>query len=178
MAQNQRAQLESLTRTLDTFTEFLRPFRLLVNTHNVQFVVDNLWQNDSYINAALRTDLEAYIAECGRNETPVNLVKYFMSMRDKQTSESKSYTPSLDALLGELIKFDTLWHQQVLTRPDVLIQNVQDTSLNEFNETVNRKFEVMVKQNRFMNAKKAYEVDEMSMFVARLCQKLDVHTVT
>ncbi len=175
MTKNQREQLQSLIGILDAFTDFLRPFRLLVNTHNVQFIVDKLWHNEAYINADLRNDLELFIADCNQKEKPVNLVEYYMCLRDGvKNANANSF---LDSLFDQLIKFNTVWHEQVLTAPEDLIRCDQESNLKEFTETVNRKFEVMVKQNRFMNAKKSYEVDEMSKFVAKLCKKLDVNTV-
>jgi hypothetical protein len=176
---HQKSQLESLIKVLDVYTEFLKPQRLLLNTHNVQFIVDNLWENASYISDELRNDLDSFIAETERRNEPVNLVKYYLSMRNSSdvASFKTTNTATLDSLFRQLIEFDSLWHAQVLTPPQALTEQNNNNSMSEFNEAVNARFEVMVKQNRFMNAKKSYEVDEMSKFVAKLCKKLEINTV-
>lgn len=168
-------ELVNLRAILQLYIDFLQPFRLLLNTHNVQFVVDGLWNNDAYITPTLRACLEHVIQDSVNINQPVNLVKIYNDMIQKnRVNEDKSN--ELFNLFDKLIEFDRVWHDRVLTPPDALI-NSQDSELTEFNDTVNKKFQVMVKQNRFMNAKKAYEVDEMSKFVAKLCKKLDIHTI-
>ena len=168
---HQTNQLIDLVKILDSFIEFLKPFRQLLNTHNVQFIVDNLWQNESYISAGLRTDLESYVAKCNEESIAVNLVKLYTLI-----STSSSTYHHLGELFRKLHDFDKTWHEKVITSGEVLISS-DGLELKEFHENVDKKFQIMVKQNRFMNAKKVYEVDEMSKFVSKLCKKLNVHTV-
>ena len=174
---NNSSKLDELIDVLESYTQFLEPYRFLLNTHNVQFLVDNLWQNETYIDKQLRTDLESHINECNETKTPVNLVKSFVNRAQSTTDDDQNKNKSsLDNLFVKLHEFNHLWTKKVITPPDILIQSDQ-TELIEFNESVNKKFEVMVKQNRFMNPKKVYEVDEMSKFVSKLCKKLGIHTI-
>jgi hypothetical protein len=170
-------KLAELNEIIQDLMEFLEPFKPLANTHNVQFLADNLWMNESLIHRGIRIDLDNYLLnECAsENKQQPNLVKFYTSLKERRKNESDLNT--IENFFLKLHEFNKIWDSRVLTTSETLLSNENRKDLIEFNEKVNKKFEVMVKQNRFMNEKKSYEVDEMSKFVSKLCKKLDVYTV-
>lgn len=157
--------MNSLVNLLDELVDFIEPYKTLLDTHNIQFITDQHWSNDAIINADLRFELEDFLTE------NINLVKYFNQL-DSSKNEKR---PNLVKLFNEVKRLKSQWNDCVLTDINKLFEehNVAENTNSEFE----KKFESMKKQNRFMNQKKVYEVDTMSIFVAKLCRHLQIRNV-
>ena len=158
------SRLNILTNILDNLIQFIEPYKFLLDTHNIQFIIDNHWSNEAIINGKLRIELENMIE---KENHDINLIKMFAT--DTELSGV------LASLFNQVKVFREIWLDQVLIDVNVLFKSHQ---LSEtINEDFEKKFETMKKQNRFMNQKKVYEVDTMSLFVAKLCNHLKIGTV-
>lgn len=169
---SKNSKLNELKSILDGQIEFVELYRGLLDTNNVQFLVDNHWITDRILPNELKEDLDKFIAESRQPVgSPANLIKYFA----QENFSDKFYF--LNSLLKRLKDFQTEWNLKVLTPEEILLQT-KNQELIEFNQRVNEKFSIIEKQNRFMNLKKSYEVDHMSKFVGGLCKKNDIYTVS
>lgn len=162
--------LEDLKSVLVDLIDFVEVHRSLLDTNNVQFLVDNHWTNENILDKSLSADLENFLSNS--KSKPANLIKYFTKLPD---NECGPY-PSLNSVFRSLKSLFKDWNDRVLTSEQVLLDSDRD-DLIEFNSSVNEKFSVIERQNRFMKVKKSYEVDHMSKFVGTLCKKLDIYTV-
>ena len=159
------SHLNLLINILDDFIQFLEPYKFLLDTHNIQFIIDNHWSNEAIINEKLRKELETLI-HIEKNE--INLLKLFSNTDTQQSSV-------LNNLFNEIKTCRSTWTEKILTDLNFLFErhHVSEKMKEEFE----KKFDTMKKQNRFMNQKKVYEVDTMSLFVAKLCNHLKIGTV-
>ena len=162
MSESDNFQLNELINILKDFIEFLEPFKKLLNTYNVQFLVEDHWNNDQILAPVLRNDLEKFINK-PENETNVNLVKYFHQF------EPNFNGTELEKSFSTIKKFKRIWQEKVLTPIETLVDLKGNAEFD---------FEKLQKQNRFMKVKKVHEVDIMSKFVALLCKKLNIETVS
>ena len=176
-----RTRLNELNNLIEIFIKFLEPYKQLLNTHNVEFLTENNWHHDSYINKNIRDDLENFLANFDSLESSSidqtgtkrpNLLKYYAKLSNSQNIARAN----LDGLFVSVKQLHEVWNGQVLTDPARLFESSGD--LAEFERRFEKKFDVLKKENRFMNQKKSYEVDLMSKFVAKLCKKLDINTVS
>ncbi|CAF0895585.1 unnamed protein product [Brachionus calyciflorus] len=142
--------------------------RSLLNTNNVQFLVEDHW--NSKFNTELKNDLEIFLKEKLENNSSVNLLKYFIQ------NQPDPKLPYLNSLFDRLKNLFNTWDYKVCTNQDELIK-MDRPDLIEFNQIVKQRFTIVQKQNRFMNTKKLYEVDHMSKFVASLCKKQDIFNI-
>lgn len=169
--------LPKLISILENYTNFLGPFKTLLNTHNLQFIVENHWSNESILNLDLRKDLEHFLIHASSNNTPPNLVKYFHLLNDSNANDAHSSLKFLNQLFLEIKSLNDVWSEKVLTKPECLFMP-ENQELIEFEKNYERQFAIVERQNRFMNNKKAYEVDIMSKFVAKLCKMVGLQTVS
>ncbi len=160
-------RLQFLTDSLDTFTAFLKPYKHLLASHNVQFLVDNFWTKESLLSSALRNDLDAFIINHTSPDAPINLVKHYVEV----TSTNETEYSHLDGLFLEINSLIKKWNKDVLTPIERLL-NADLTT--KYESTFSR----IKKQNRFMNQKKVHEVDFMSKFVAELCESRRIQNVS
>jgi hypothetical protein len=168
-----KRRLEQLIEIINELMRFVEPFKPFLNSHNVQFLVEDHWQDEVLISKELREDLGEFISsEMKRSndstETKVNLIKYWVEFV-RQDCASKN---NLEELFSKLEHFKTVWNEQVVCTNDLFYAESVD-----YERELEEKFNKMKRQNRFMNEKKSYEVDLMSKFVARLCNKLSIKTV-
>ena len=181
------ANLEELTLILEKYISFLNPFKSLLNTHNVQFLIENHWSNPKILSEILRKDLEVYLkrfessSKSGDYHLTPNLIKHYHLIESQRDNEN-TFLHSLDSLFLTLNSLNKIWDTQVVASIDDVFNedmknNVSSIALNEFQAKFEQKFSILEKQNRFMNKKKSYEVDIMSKFVAKLCKMLDLATV-
>ena len=166
---SQNKTLQSLIDILETYINFLHTFKSLLNTHNVQFLVDNHWANETYLNKDLRADLDKFIQH--EQSLKPNLI------RECYLTQENTHLQTLASLIASLKSLDSVWQTQVITAPEKIFQNEFRPELSDFERRFEAKFKVLEKQNRFMNKKKSYEVDIMSKFVGKLCKMLDLKTV-
>ena len=159
-------RLNELIDLLETFKSFIERFRTLLNSHNVQFLVDNFWTDERLVENGIVQDLNRFLDQSVPNQT-VNLIKYYHDF--SQDLSDHSNPTELEKLFLEIINLKKLWNEKVLT-PTSHFLNVQNICFDEA-------FDKIQKQNRFMNQKKVHEVDIMSKFVAKLCQDNDIETV-
>lgn len=166
--------LETLVKTLKHFIEFIEPFKSLLNTHNVNFIVDNHWQNENILPSSLRTELDRFIDKCIQSKQPINLVKHYKSyLSEPESNEQFSFYQNLKECLD-------MWEKNVIIDADRFLGDELFNSCSElidYNSKLEERFRIIGRENRFMNEKKSYEVDTMSKFVANLCKKLDIKTV-
>ena len=156
--------MDYLVNLLNELICFIEPYKLLLDTHNIQFITDLHWSNTNILNENLKLELEDFLV------TEKNLIKYFNEINSSETR------PNLMKLFGQVKQFKAVWHDRVLTNINDLFKEHNVT--NETSLEFEHKFELMKKQNRFMNQKKTYEVDTMSIFVAKLCRHLQIETVS
>lgn len=174
--------LAYLIDLLKRLVDFIEPYKPLLNTHNVEFITGNQWEDKSLLSEELRVDLDRLI---DASDGVVNIVKRFKEFNIHE-SKASDYA-NLENLCRQIKLFMNEWDQNVITDPNTFlfdyIKNTQleDSPLDDLQQyqaDIERKFAVMQKQNRFMNEKKSYEVDLMSKFVALLCKKLHIDTVS
>lgn len=159
-------RLNDLIRLLDNYIDFIEPFKKLLDAHNIGFITDKQWLNEAIINQDLRLELETLIPNDLKNE--INLVKIF-------NDSTQQIDSLLYSLFSKIKTLKSLWEDKVLINIDDFFKQHQVS--DHSNEEFDTKFESMKKQNRFMNQKKVYEVDTMSIFVAKLCKHLQIGTV-
>jgi hypothetical protein len=171
--------LQKLIKILETYTNFLSSFKVLLNTHNLQFLVENHWSNEDILRSDLRDDLDRFLRASKNNHTP-NLVKYFHFLDENNAKEEQLSLESLNFLFLEIKKLNNLWNEQVITQPERVfaLENQNKLELIEFENFFEKQFAIVEKQNRFMNKKKSYEVDIMSKFVAKLTKMVGLSTVS
>jgi hypothetical protein len=165
---------DELINVIDLFINFIDEYKELLNTHNVQFLIDHHWTSTAIIKNEIRRDLEHLIQVS--DEAP-NLLKTFKSISQ---NESANQFESLNELVFKSLNlFDKTWHETVLTKADKLfdLESCNSENLKTFEQNYLQKFAQIEKQNRFMNEKKKYEVDLMSKFVAKLCKNLNINKV-
>ena len=170
-------RLDDLTRILEEFIHFIKPFERLLDTHNVQFINDEHWTSDTIINPELRKDLSEFIDTYKEASSPmpiINLVKYYSQFESLGKTGPLN---SLDRLISQLYEFHKTWNQRVLTDLKDLECLDQLAFSAEHDPEFKLKFNELGRQNRFMNQKKIYEVDTMSVIVAKLCKKQGINTV-
>jgi hypothetical protein len=178
---SKKKRLDDLIDYLERLLDFLEPFKQLLNTHNVQFLVDDFWSNEKLFEKQLRLDLEDFIVANERvsnlneeqREFNVNLIKFYHQFSLANDGSSNG-TPStcLEQLFMKIIKLKNEWNQTILTSLNSLTRSELNAS-REFE----KRFDLMQKQNRFMNEKKVHEVDIMSKFVATMCKNQEIETV-
>lgn len=78
MIVNNRIQI--LEEILEKFCTLLDPFKPLLNSHNVQFLTDNHW-NDGIKDEAIRNDLLYFL------KNDLNLVEYLFKQRETSSNE-------------------------------------------------------------------------------------------
>ena len=158
---------EQLIKQLDKFTEFLEPYKLLLRTHNVQFLVDNFWDNEKIFTKDLKDSISDFIdkATAESSDNTINLIKQFRDFTKQECEINNGFKN----IFTEVSNMSQAWNEQVLTPLDSLLKS--KTSRFE------AAFEKIKKQNRFMNKKKVHEVDIMSKFVAELCEEQGIETV-
>ena len=148
--------LENLKQILDQFVDFVEENRGLLDTNNVQFLVDNHWNTNTILNENLKNDLEIFLNEKRESDTtPANLIKYFACEQPGHKFQS------LNELFKKLKSLFDSWDNVVCTDQEDLLKTDRQ-ELVDFNQMVNEKLAFIQKQNRFMNLKKAYEV--MNLF--------------
>lgn len=157
-------RLDLLKNILDNLIKFIEPYKRLLDTHNIQFIIDKHWSDEAIINEKLRNELENLIEN---EKQDINLIKIFETQAEQNGS--------LAFLFKQVKAFQAIWLDKVLTDVKFLFESHQLSE--KMNEEFNEKFDTMKKQNRFMNQKKVYEVDTMSLFVAKLCNHLKIGTV-
>ncbi len=160
-------RFEFLTKSLDTFTKFLEPYKYLLASHNVQFLVDNFWSKEYILPCSLRKDLDTLVASYTLPDTPVNLVKYYSEV----TSHNLTGNSDLERLFLQINSLINQWNDDILTP----IESLLNADLTKKYESA---FSKIKKQNRFMNQKKVHEVDVMSKFVAELCESKGIQNVS
>ena len=174
-----KIRLAELYNLIEIFIKFLEPYKQLLNTHNVEFLTENNWHNDSYINKSIRGDLEHFLSNYDSLESSSidqtglkrpNLLKYYAKLNNSQAKTD------LDKLFLNVKQLHDVWDTQVLTQPADLFEKSND--LDEFEDRFEQKFDKLKRENRFMNQKKSHEVDLMSKIVAKLCKKLGINTVS
>jgi hypothetical protein len=158
--------VSELISILKEFTNFLEPYKQLLDTHNIQFILKDHWSSQAIINEPLRKDLENFISK----NKDLNLIKYFKN--DSPSNENNF----LDNLFTEIKRLKLLWEEKILTNIDILFSKHQISIEKDLE--FEKKFDIMKKQNRFMKEKKIYEVDTMSIFVQKLCNHLKIGTVS
>lgn len=169
--EKKKRRLEQLIEIINELVRFVEPFKPFLNSHNVQFLVEEHWQDEVLIRKEIRESLDEFISNEMSNhstETKVNLIKYWLEFVRKDIAPMNC----LEELFSKLNQLKTVWNEQVVCSNDLF-----DTESIGYERELEEKFNKMRKQNRFMNEKKSYEVDLMSKFVARLCNKLDIKTV-
>ena len=173
--EKRKRRLEQLIEIINELIRFLEPFKPFLNSHNVQFLVENHWQDEVLIRKETRENLDEFVSNemmktsNDSAETKVNLIKYWLEFSRKNIAPMNC----LEELFSKLNQLKTVWDEQV-----VCTNHLFETESADYERQLEEKFNRMRKQNRFMNEKKSYEVDLMSKFVARLCNKLDIQTVT
>lgn len=177
----ENTELSGLIKILKHFVDLLEPFKTLLNTHNVQFILESHWQNDSILTEKLRLDLEYLINESQSSADCINLVKSYKEFL--LSGNGSSNGSFIFPLYSQLKECNDLWNEKIVVDGDqflnTLISSSKDSvDLMEFNRSLKDKFAIIGKQNRFMNEKKSYEVDTMSKFVANLCKKFNIDTVS
>ena len=166
--------LLKLIPILDNFTSFINTFKVLLNTHNLQFLVENHWSNEEILSTDLRDDLDKFLSKKVSSNTTPNLLKYFHMLNEANVElELKS----LNQLFLKIKHFNKLWDEEVIMKTENIFLE-ENQELNEFEINYEKQFSIIEKQNRFMNNKKAYEVDIMSKFVAKLSKMLGLQTVS
>lgn len=158
-----KEELESL---LLKFTKFLEPYKHLLNSHNVQYLIDDHW-NQVFTDNELKDDLNVLI------DHKLTLLEYFDSFSETR----KPFTLKvLDKFLQDLKDLHENWIKLVITRKENIITEELDAQLNEVEE-LRRKNEKLKYSDRFMTAKKSHEVDELSHLIAKLCKSLSINKV-
>ena len=84
--------VSELISILKEFTNFLEPYKQLLDTHNIQFILKDHWSSQAIINEPLRKDLENFISK----NKDLNLIKYFKN--DSPSNENNF----LDNLFSEI----------------------------------------------------------------------------
>ena len=171
--EKKKKRLEQLIEIINELMRFLEPFKPFLNSHNVQFLVEDHWQDEVLIKKELRENLDEFILNETKTsddlaEIKVNLIKYWLEFSLKDSLAKNC----LEELFSTLNQLKTVWNEQVVCTNDLF-----EAESADYERELEAKFNKMKKQNRFMNEKKSYEVDLMSKFVARLCNKLDIQTV-
>ena len=171
-------KLEKLIKILKHLIDFLEPYKTLLNTHNVQYIVENHWNNESFITKELRSELDGFINEFESTMGRINLIKAYKDFLFSANPDGFKLS-----LFSQLKECNDLWNGQIIVDADQFLDRLITSSINsndliEFNKNLNEKFDIIERQNRFMNEKKSYEVDTMSKFVANLCKKLNINTVS
>jgi hypothetical protein len=166
--------LHKLITILDNFTSFINSFKVLLNTHNLQFLVENHWSNEKILSSDLSDDLDKFLAKNVLTNTTPNLLKYFHLLNEANVDLELE---SLNQLFLRIKHLNKLWDEEVITKPETFFCE-ENQELNEFEKNYEKQFSIIEKQNRFMNNKKAYEVDIMSKFVAKLSKMLGLQTVS
>ena len=161
-------RLNELIDLLETFKSFIESFKTLLNSHNVQFLVDTFWTDERLIENGIVQDLNCFLNQSVSNKNTVNLIKYYHEF--SQDLSHRSNPTELEKLFLEIINLKNLWNEKVLTPASHFFSEQSDC----FDDA----FDKIQKQNRFMNQKKVHEVDTMSKFVAKLCQDNDIETVS
>ena len=171
--------LQKLIKILETYTSFLSPFKVLLNTHNLQFLVENHWSNEDILRSDLRGDLDSFLG-ASKNSHTANLVKYFHFLDETNAKEEQLSLESLNSLFLEIKKLNNLWNEQVITQSERVfaLENQNQLELIEFENFFEKQFAIVENQNRFMNKKKSYEVDIMSKCVAKLTKMVGLSTVS
>ena len=172
-------RLEDLIGILEEYIQFIQPYEVLLNTHNVQFINDQHWTSDAIIHPELRKDLDQFIEANKEASSPVpiiNLVKYYSKFSETTAKKEPSNSP-LDRLIAQLYAFHETWNRQVLTDLKDVDCLDQTAFSAEHDPEFKFKFKEMGRQNRFMNQKKIYEVDTMSIVVGKLCKRQGISTV-
>jgi hypothetical protein len=175
----ENTELSELIKILKHFVDLLEPFKTLLNTHNVQFLLESHWQNDLILTEKLRLELECLI-----NESSANCINLVKSYKEFLLSANGSSNGSFKIpLYSQLKECNDLWNEKIVVDGDQFLNKLISSSkdsvdLMEFNRSLKDKFAIIGKQNRFMNEKKSYEVDTMSKFVANLCKKFNIDTVS
>jgi tellurite resistance-related uncharacterized protein len=166
-----KKRLNELNVVLLDLISFIEPYKPLLNTHNVSFLVNNDWYDSNVLTEDFRSDLEILnqkfikMTEYGKVN---NLVEYYLST---QTNDDKIQTPTWK-FFKKLNNLNKNWTNTIVTQVDYFFSN-DDKTVKKIDE----QFYKVKKQNRFMAPKKVYEVDTMSIFVAKLCKKTHVNTV-
>ena len=166
--------LHKLILILDNFTSFINTFKVLLNTHNLQFLVENHWSNEEILSSDLRDDLDKFLAKKVLSNTTPNLLKYFHLLNEANVDQELKF---LNQLFLKIKHLNKLWDEEVITKPENIFLE-ENQELTEFEKNYEKQFAIIEKQNRFMNNKKAYEVDIMSKFVAKLSKMLGLQTVS
>ena len=162
--------LSQLIQNIDQFIEFIDSYRNLINTHNVQFLVEDHWFNSSIINTEIQTDLDLLVQDCHLSSQIPNLLRIYI-----KKNESLIF-PNIEKLFCQLKYLNKIWNEEILT-PANSIFDSNNIVLNNFEATFLKNMSHIERQNRFMNEKKTYEVDLMSKFVAKLCKNKNINTV-
>lgn len=179
MENKENSDLDKLKNILKKFIDFIEPFRPLLNAQNVRFVSENHWADDKILPSMLRKELEDIIDKCQLSNQPVNLVKHYKNFTENCCENNKAQL-SFYSKLKECVQ---LWNEHVVMDAeqflDRLFANAPNSDeLREYDKRLVEKFAILERQNRFMNEKKSYEVDTMSKFVANLCNKFGIRTVS
>lgn len=162
--------LSQLIQNIDQFIEFIDSYRNLINTHNVQFLVEDHWSNTSIINTEIQTDLDLLVQNCNLSSQIPNLLRIYI------TKNESLVFPNIEKLFRQLKYLNKIWNEEILT-PANSIFDSNNIELNNFEATFLKNMSQIERQNRFMNEKKTYEVDLMSKFVAKLCKNKNINTV-
>jgi hypothetical protein len=163
--------LSDLIEIIESYINFIDYYKNLLNTHNVQFIIENHWSNESIINLKILQDLNLLIQDCNANTQIPNLLKLYAIGNDNNLYKS------IEELFNQLKYHDEIWNERVLTSIEKL-PDLDNDRIANFETNFLSKFSQLEKQNRFMNEKKTYEVDLMSKFVAKLCKSKNINTVS
>lgn len=164
--------IEKLIDVLKQLIDFIAPFRIFLDTLNVEYVNGNHWDNEEILPAHLWRELNKLIDGFEVENRPVNLIKHYSNFMNNPNAPQFSFYPRLKECID-------LWNKYVVIDADCFLSHLFNDSeeLLEYNRQIDAKFAILERQNRFMNEKKCYEVDTMSKFVANLCKKFDTNTV-
>ena len=161
------SRLDELINNLDMYTEFLKPYKLLLKTAKTQFLVDSFWTNENIIETELKNDIDSFIEANTSEDIPLNLFKHYKEINNNQNKLNQT---KLEKLFLEINQFKSIWNDVILTPADALTKS-------EFSERLSKNFEKLNVRQRFMKEKKVHEVDIMSKFVAELCEVQGIETV-
>ena len=73
-------RIQILEGILEKFCTLLDPFKALLNSHNVQYLTDNHW-NDGIKDEAIRNDLMYFL------NNDLNLIEYLFKQRESSQDE-------------------------------------------------------------------------------------------